>query len=81
MKLDPEDHKAIAEQVAALMRATAPNVRPLREAMRYCGLTSTRTFHKWARKNGLVSLRGARGRYSVDSMDAAIERSSRRHGR
>lgn len=81
MKLDPEDHKAIAEQVAVLLRTPAPSVLSMREAMKRCGFASTSSFHDWARKNGLRSMRGARGRYSVDSMDAAIERSSRRHGR
>lgn len=81
MKLDPDDHQAIAERVAVLMRTPAPTVLPLRDAMKRAGYSSISSFHDWARRIGLRSMRGARGRYAVNSIDSAVDRAARRTGR
>lgn len=76
MTLTPEDIETIASRVAQLM--PHPEIAlPLRDAMRRTGFTSKPTFQRWARKTGLRSMRGARGRYSVDAIRAAVERATK----
>ena len=74
--LTDEDLEAIAKRVALVMQ-TPPIAIPLRDAMKATGFASTASFHEWARKVGLHSMRAARGRYSVDSVKAAVERAAR----
>jgi hypothetical protein len=88
--LTDEDTDAIALTIVEKLQGTAsalsegiraPFVASLRETMRLTGFASTSSFHGWARTNGLRSLRGARGRYSVDAIKVAIELANRRWGR
>jgi hypothetical protein len=76
MTLDAADLDAIAQRVASLIPPTEIAV-PLREAMRRCGFGTAPAFHLWARQVGLKSMRGARGRYSVDAIKAAVERATK----
>jgi hypothetical protein len=57
--------------------APAPSVITLQEAVRRTSFGTPRAFHRWAAHMGLRSLSGAKGRYSVAALDAAIERASR----
>jgi len=49
----------------------------LEEAMRRSGFKSDSAFHRWARRVGLGSIRGAQGRYAVHSINQAIDRAAR----
>ena len=76
MSLEPSEIAEIARQTAALI--SNPEIAvPLKDAIRRCGFTSAYTFHQWARKVGLRSMKGARGRYSVDAIKSAVERATR----
>lgn len=81
MKLTHADHVAIAKEIAALPQVLPPAAVSMREAMKLTGFKSSSAFHRWAKPNGLKSMRGAMGHYAVGAINAAILRSSNISGR
>lgn len=77
MKLDPEEHKAIADAVAAILTKPQPAAFNVDEAMIRTGFKSRASFYRFARNNGLRSMRGTSGVYAADSVNKAIGRASR----
>jgi hypothetical protein len=75
-RLTSADHKAIAREVVRQMDAGTPWVLTIREAMKKAGFTSAASFHRWAKRMNLRSVKGARGRYAASSLTLAIQRAS-----
>ncbi len=73
--------RAIAREVAALTRETLQVAVSMREAMKLTSFGSSSAFHRWAKHNGLKSMRGAKGHYSIHAIHATVARSSNISGR
>lgn len=79
MKLDPEDHRAIAAEVVALIRETptlTSHIMTRDEAKAYVKRPSQGAFCEWCQKYHVKPYH--RGRYSKAQLDAALSLEARK---